>query len=225
LPKEFRDAEQGELPGVLVTDLERFFVHLVRAVAAGDRARLGKPLFLADIRNSILPYRANRRALELESSEDYELVLMRFCAGEGGFARTGPDEVRDEFVQELASPNPNLTIVQQHENAVVHLDSKAVAKALDPNPELAYAPQDHRPSSVKAGPTPASKEKRVDRGEQLSHCIHCGGALPAGRVVKFCPQCGQDLTRPRCSECNTELEPAWRHCVNCGTPTNDRPIP
>jgi predicted RNA-binding Zn-ribbon protein involved in translation (DUF1610 family) len=208
-----------------VTDLERFFLQLVRKVAADDRARLGKPLFLSDIRNSILPYRANRRALELESSEDYELVLMRFCAGEGGFARTGPDEVRDEFVRELASPNPNLTIVQQHENAVIHLDPKAVAKALDPSPDLAYAPLEDRRRSVKAGPPPASKDNRVDGGNVVSRCSRCGDALPAGRVVKFCPQCGQDLTRIRCPECSTELEPAWRHCVNCGAPANDRPIP
>jgi hypothetical protein len=217
-----------------VIDLERFFVQLVRNLAASDRARLAKPLLLVDIRNSILPYRANRRALQLESSEDYELVLMRFCAGEGGFARTGPDEVRDEFIKELASPNPDLTIVRQHENAVVHLDSKAVAKALDPQPELAYAPQERLSRSEEAKPTPAPKPKRGSReprpaaseldeaGERASSCNRCGGALPADRVVNFCPQCGQNLTRTRCSECKTELEPAWRHCVNCGAPVTDQ---
>jgi hypothetical protein len=221
----------------VVTDLERFFVQLVRNVAAGDRARLEKPMFLVDIRSSILPYRANRRALQLESSEDYELVLMRFCAGEGGFARTGPDEVRDEFVKELASPNPDLTLVQRHENAVIHLDPKAVAKALNPEPEPAYAPREHRYQPKDVRPTSDSTPKAGLRerrpavseqgkaGDKATSCTHCGGELPAGRVVKFCPQCGQDLTRTRCSECNTELEPAWRHCVNCGAPANDRPIP
>lgn len=214
-------------------DLERFFVQLVRNIAAGDRTRLGKPLLLVDIRNSILPYRANRRALQLESSEDYELVLMRFCAGEGGFARTGPDEVRDEFVKELGSSNPDLTIVQQHEDAVVHLDSKAVAKALDPQPELAYAPQEPLSPSEEAKPTPTPKPKRGSReprpaaserdetGERASSCSRCGGALPAGRVVNFCPQCGQNLTRVQCPECKTELDRGWRHCVNCGATLHD----
>jgi hypothetical protein len=217
----------------LPNDLERFFVQLVRNIAAGDRTRLGKPLLLVDIRNSILPYRANRRALQLDSSEDYELVLMRFCAGEGGFARTGPDEVRDEFVKELGSPNPDLTIVQQHEDAVVHLDSKAVAKALDPQPELAYAPQEHLSPSEEAKPTPAPKPKRGSReprpaaserdeaGDRASSCNRCGGALPAGRVVNFCPQCGQNLTRVQCPECKTELDRGWRHCVNCGASLHD----
>lgn len=212
-----------------MTDLERFFAQLVRNLAAGDRTRLGKPLLLADIRNSILPYRANRRALQLESSEDYELVLMRVCAGEGGFARTGPDEVRDEFVRELGSPNPDLTIVGRHEDAVVHLDPKAVAKALDLKPELAYAPPEPvapagtdetaapaRPSKARTSPPrkAAPPPKPVETGE--TRCPRCGIGLPAGRAVNFCPECGQNLTRPRCSECETELEPAWRHCVNCG---------
>ncbi len=78
-------------------DLERFFRQIVRNLAATDPARLRRPLPLIEIRESIVPYRANRRALQLESSEDYELVLMRLCAGEGGFARTEPAEVRAEF--------------------------------------------------------------------------------------------------------------------------------
>jgi double zinc ribbon protein len=206
-----------------MTDLERFFVQLVRNVAAGDRTRLGKPLLLVDIRNSILPYRANRRELQLESSEDYELILMRLCTGEAGFARTGPDEVHDEFKKELESPNPDLTIVQRHENAVVHLDPKSVAKVLDPNPELAYAPQEHRSPAKETKPAPESKPKRGSREpEPASRCSRCGGALPTGRVVNFCPQCGQDLTRTRCPECKTELEPGWLHCVNCGAAVGER---
>lgn len=216
-----------------MNDLERFFVQLVRNLAARDRTRLGKPLLLAEIRNSILPYRANRRALQLESSEDYELVLMRLCVGEGGFARTGPDEVHDAFMTQLGSPNPDLTIVQQYENAVVHLDPKAVAKALDPQPELAYAPRppvsgaDQVEKSVGRSSKAASSKARKaalpdDRAKDVpSRCSRCRGSLPAGRVVNFCPHCGHDLTRTRCPECSTELEPGWRHCVNCGTAVPD----
>jgi hypothetical protein len=211
----------------VVTDLERFFVQLVRNLAASDRARLAKPLLLVDIRNSILPYRANRRALQLESSEDYELVLMRLCAGEGGFARTGPDEVRDEFMREVGSPNPDLTMVQQHENAVVHLDAKAIAKALDPHPELAYAPQEpgsqtedlEHPvasSSDEPSPRPGKTTSTSHIENDSSRCSRCGAGLPADRVVNFCPQCGQSLKRMHCPECKTELERGWRHCVACG---------
>jgi Double zinc ribbon len=199
-----------------VNDLERFFTQLVRNVAADDRTRLGKPLLLGEIRNSIVPYRANRRALELESSEDYELVLMRLCAGEGGLARTGPDEVGDEFRKEVASPNPDLTLAERHEKAIVHLDPRFVAKALDPKPHLAYAPREQAASSPESPVVSKVKRASPKPPTKPQQCRRCGGALPAGRVVNFCPQCGQDLTRAHCAECQTELEPGWRHCVNCG---------
>jgi hypothetical protein len=197
-----------------VTDVERLFRQLVANLGATQPARLRQPLLLADIRRTIVPYRANRRALQMESSEDYEVALMRLCAGEGGFARTGPDEVRDEFQREIGSPNPDLTLVEQRESAVVHLDPNAVRRVMSSNPELAYAPPANdrvaEPPAPSAPPSPVAAEKTA------SHCPRCGRALPVRRVINFCPDCGQNLARRRCPQCQTELEPGWRHCVNCG---------
>jgi predicted amidophosphoribosyltransferase len=47
-------------------------------------------------------------------------------------------------------------------------------------------------------------------------CLYCGGSLPTGRTVNFCPHCGQSQTQILCPECRSEVEPGWRHCVNCG---------
>ena len=47
-------------------------------------------------------------------------------------------------------------------------------------------------------------------------CIYCGGSLPTHRPVNFCPHCGQSQTQILCPECRSEVEPGWRHCVNCG---------
>ena len=80
-----------------MTDLERFFRQLVANLAASDPSRLHHPLPLEEILGSIVPYRSNRRALHLESSEDYELVLLRLAAGEGGFVRTEPEEARKKL--------------------------------------------------------------------------------------------------------------------------------
>src|SRR5512133_2722292 len=108
-----------------MTDLERLVRQLVDNLSTIDPARLRQPVTLADIRETIVPYRANRRALQLESSEDYELALMRLCAGEGGFARTEAEEIAKEFADELASPNPDLTLIRRREKAVLILDSRA----------------------------------------------------------------------------------------------------
>ena len=212
-----------------VTDLERFFRQIVLNLAATDPARLHRPLPLTDLRDIIVPYRANRRALQLESSEDYELVLMRLCAGEGGFARTEPDEVRAEFEAEVRSSNPDLDIVHRYENAVVSLDPKPIAQALDHQPGLAFAPPDHSDQSMDEEGTAAllpglapiesagpSAQSAGVSGTRIHQCELCWHALPAGRVVNFCPHCGASQLLTRCPSCQSETEAGWRHCVSCG---------
>jgi predicted RNA-binding Zn-ribbon protein involved in translation (DUF1610 family) len=209
-----------------VSDLERFFAQLVRNLAALNPARLRQPLTLAEIRESIIPYRANRRVLGLESSEDYELIVIRLCAGEGGFAITEPEEAHADFVKEVGSPNPDLTIVERHRKAVVGLAPQAVARALDPKPELAYAPWEEQVSQAEQArktEAAAAESKTVSSPGQVNdralRCTHCGATLPVGRVVNFCPKCGQ--SQLRCPKCNTELERGWRHCVGCGAALGD----
>jgi hypothetical protein len=210
-----------------LTDLERFFRQIVRNLAATDPARLHRPLPLTDVRESIVPYRANRRALQLESSEDYELVLMRLCAGEGGFARTEPDELRDRFAAEVRSSNPDLDLVQRHENAVLSLEPKALALALNPQQGLAFAPPGgvareavvERPAAPPELPqleSDGSVESPPARDRLAAQCVLCGRRLPTGRAVNFCPHCGGSQLLARCPGCQSETEPGWRHCVSCG---------
>jgi hypothetical protein len=209
-----------------VTELERFFRRLVGNLASTDPARLHRPIPLEDVRASIVPYRANRRALGLESSEDYELVLLRLLAGEGGFVRAEPEEARARFAAELRSPNPDLTLLDAVEHVVLTLRSEPLARALGPEPESVYAPP-----AAAAAPLPASPASDVPEFPELDeptdpgaqpeepvppHCLYCGGALPGHRAVNFCPHCGQSQTVALCTHCQGELEPGWRHCVNCG---------
>jgi predicted RNA-binding Zn-ribbon protein involved in translation (DUF1610 family) len=198
-----------------VSDLERFFAQLVRNLAAINPDRLRQPLTLAEIRESIVPYRANRRALQLESSEDYELIVMRLCAGEGGFAITEPEEAHADFVNELESSNPDLTIVERHRKAVLALEPRSVARALDPKPELAYAPWEEQVSHAETRKAEAdAAEKLPPAQDGTLRCTHCGAGLPSGKVVNYCPKCGQ--SQLRCPKCKAELERGWRHCVGCG---------
>jgi predicted RNA-binding Zn-ribbon protein involved in translation (DUF1610 family) len=208
-----------------VEDLSRFFRQIVRNLAATDPAGLRRPLPLGEIRRTILPYRANRRALQLETSEDYELVLIRLCAGEGGFARTEPDDVQAEFAAEAQNSNPDLTIVHRHEKAVVILNEGQLVRALDPARDLAFAPSDQRfapPNPREAVPLPdrpapvKAVSKPSAKPPSPAICRVCSGKLPPGRSVKFCPHCGESQVLTRCPECQTELEAAWRHCVTCG---------
>lgn len=47
-------------------------------------------------------------------------------------------------------------------------------------------------------------------------CRYCGGGLPEGRRVTFCPSCGHNLTVQHCPACSTELEVGWTFCITCG---------
>jgi hypothetical protein len=153
---------------------------------------------------------------------------MRLCAGEGGFAITEPQDVQELFGAEVRSTNPDLGLLQLHENAVVSLRSGRVAEALNPAPDLAYAP----PGTIQAPTIEAAMahELGVREVEPLlddslpddfpSHCGRCAGVLPPNRVVNFCPNCGADQATARCPSCQGNVETGWRYCVTCGTSLN-----
>jgi hypothetical protein len=55
-------------------------------------------------------------------------------------------------------------------------------------------------------------------------CPACDAVLPIGREAIFCPFCGHRVGVPQCTQCGTNLEPAWRHCITCGKPTGPKPV-
>lgn len=217
-----------------MTDLERFFRRLVENLAGTDPARLHRPLPLDDVLQTVVPYRTNRRALELESSEEYELVLMRLCAGEGGLVRTEPEEARVRFAEELRSANPDLAVLHSFESVLVTLRPEPLARALGPAP-VEYAPPEAEAAmegepagglEIPALPDfpdldplaePDPDPETVPDPEPPTRCPYCGGRLPAGREVNFCPHCGQGQVLMLCPSCRSEIEPGWKHCVNCGS--------
>ena len=248
-----------------MTDVERFFRRLVVNLAASDPARLHHPIPLDDILQSIVPYRSNRRALDVETSEDYEMLLLRLCAGEQNLVRTEPEEVRVEFAAEVESPNPDLDVLRRFESVAVSLRSEPLARALeftDRTPdagrsdEHGYAGEEidtdeneaDEIEEVDEAGLPDLVASEVDIAEDLDsdqdlparaadqlealealddeplpdgvpdalRCLYCGEALPTDRAVRFCPHCGQRQTPPECPRCHSGVDPAWRHCVNCG---------
>jgi hypothetical protein len=226
-----------------LTDLERFFRRLVDNLIAIDPARLHRPLELADIAQTVVPYRTNRRALELSSNEDYDMVLLRLCAGEGGFVRTEPAELSEAFAAQASSVNPDLSILRDLGDTQLYLATEQLAYALGPEPGAAYAPPDEddldEPAPTTrppAAPTldavrwprptiePVAPYELVtddiepvgEPAERTGRCSYCGGALPTNRSVNFCPHCGESQSFTRCPACQAEVELGWKHCIGCG---------
>jgi len=199
-------------------NLERLFRQIVLNLAAKDPGGLRRALSLAEVRDGVVPYRANRRALGIETSEDYELALLRLYAGEAGLGRTAPAEARAELAGELSRPHPDLAILQQHETTTIRLDPAAVERILDPEPNLRFAPRNAASSPEPSAPRKRGRGKPEIRPADapISCCTRCSAALPSGRPVNFCPQCGQNLAVRHCPECDTKLEVTWKHCISCG---------
>ena len=148
---------------------------------------------------------------------------MQLCAGEGGFAITEPEDVQERFGAEVRSTNPDLGLLQLHENAVVSLRAGPVAEALNPAPDLAFAPPGTIQHARVHEPRLPETEPLLDDSLPLdipSHCGRCAAVLPPNRVVNFCPNCGADQATARCPACQANVEPGWRHCITCGVSLN-----
>ncbi len=47
-------------------------------------------------------------------------------------------------------------------------------------------------------------------------CWSCDTALPIGRTINFCVECGADQRQPQCASCGATVERHWKHCPECG---------
>ena len=229
-----------------MTDLHRLFRRLVDGLIAIDPARLHRPLTVAELVRSVVPYRTSRAALGLDSSEDYDLLILRLLSGEGGYVEVRPAEVAARAATELAGTNPDPALLREFGGTEVTLATARLAQALGPGPDAAWAPPeqvdseqtldtlegdtdtDEDPGVMETGRVPWTVDAVIGgRGgviplntgavpDEGTRCGYCGGLLPAGRQVNFCPHCGQSQTFIRCSECGNEVEFGWKHCVACG---------
>lgn len=128
--------------------------------------------------------------------------------------RPTPESARTVSDRTPGSPVEQATIASR---PTQELETPAEARPVVPAPaEPAKAqvaipePPSPAPSSMPpARPAPI----KVTAG---AACRYCGGGLPEGRSVVFCPSCGHNLTIKHCPACNTELEVGWKFCVTCG---------
>ncbi len=231
-----------------MTDLHRLFRRLVDGLIAIDPARLHRPLTVAEMVRTVVPYRTSRAALGLDSSEDYDLLILRLLSGEGGYVEVRPAEVAARAAAELAGPNPDPALLREFGGTEVTLATARLAQALGPGPDATWAPpeaveseqtlegdtdSDEDPGVIETGRVPWTVDAMTGgRGgviplhtgavpDEGTRCGYCGGLLPAGRQVNFCPHCGQSQTFIRCSECGNEVEFGWKHCVACGASVGD----
>ena len=225
-------------------ELTRFARRLVEQLTASKEG-VNRAVPIGLIREKILPYRTHRRALMLDSVEDYETVLLRLAAGERGFVRTLPPAAAKRCQDELAGANPDLGLLDELADSTIQITSLAAAQIVGDEEEVALSeakgavsaeapvpsapprPQGDKPQSrrtaevASVAPRPREDHPPPPVPSGAGECRHCHHVMPAGRTVVFCPWCGGRLIPFTCARCQTELDSEWRHCITCGAPVKD----
>lgn len=121
-----------------MTDLERLVKKLVEVLLTRDPTGVHRPVTIADLRHQILPYRTHRAALGIMSVEDYELLILRLVAEEGEYVRTNPPSASERAKKELATPNPNIDLVDEFGAVTIQIGAPSLARIaeLDPGPRI-----------------------------------------------------------------------------------------
>ena len=108
-------------------ELDRLYRLLVDTIKSQQPELLARPFEVADIYQSILPYRLHRRALGMETNSDYEMTLLRLLSGERGYM-IGDEEMQDALRRELATPNPEPGAFRSYAQSHVGLAGDALRR-------------------------------------------------------------------------------------------------
>ncbi len=189
--------------------VDRMFQVLVAALRKTNPALLTSPFTVADVHQHIIPYRHFRHELGLPSNHEYELTLMSLLSGERGYLDVD-ERLRDALRIELASSTPEPSRVRDFADAQVSLNVAALGDPGHSAPAASSAA-----ASKQAGASTATPVSSPSQGAGGT-CRYCGGELPTGRALNYCPHCGQNLQVHHCPACGAELESGWRFCVACG---------
>lgn len=210
----------------MVDDLDRLFRHLVLALAQSSPERLDRSFQVAELYQSLVPYRQHRSALGFHSHQDYEMAILRLLAGEKGYATVEPPEVQEALAQEAQAINPDTGAFREYAAARVRLDRSAVAAILNAGPGYepaapAVAASDFSSRSpTREGAEPKAPFQPVHQplpSPRPAQCTYCSSPLPVARKAVYCPSCGVNLSFPECRRCGAQLEPGWRYCIECGS--------
>jgi predicted RNA-binding Zn-ribbon protein involved in translation (DUF1610 family) len=119
---------------------------------------------VSEVRFTILPYRTHRRALELDSVEDYETILLRLAAEERGYVVTVPAAAAERCRKELAEPNPDLCVLDEIGEAMLHMTPVVALRVVADEP-AAGAPAPRAPEKPAPAPAPPPPKARAPAPE------------------------------------------------------------
>jgi hypothetical protein len=112
----------------------------VRTIRSRFPQYLAQPFDVAELYQTVLPYRHHRRELGLETNDDYEITLTELLTGARGYLIVD-DQMRDALNKELTATNPDPSAFKQFARARVALSPSAL-RSLDAGPSVDPASPD-----------------------------------------------------------------------------------
>ena len=216
-------------------EIDRIFRLLVETIRSQEPELLSRPFEVADLYQSLLPYRLHRRELGLDTNSDYEMALLRLLSGERGYL-VGDDEMQEALRRELTTPNPDPGAFRAYAMSHVSLAADAVrrleqgaTRASAPAPAAAPS-RGGQPLSAPASPRPASPSSAAGpviapmRSPVSSPSLQSTMAAPprsttAEALGGRCRYCSGVLPQGRrltyCPHCGQNL--TVQHCPACNT--------
>jgi len=196
--------------------------HLVRVIRSRFPQHLAQPFTVADLNQTILPYRLHRRELGLDTNDDYEITLTELVSGSRDYLIVD-DQLRDTLGAALAEVNPDPSAFKQFAQAVVALSPSALrsldigldesAAAPPASPPAAPPPPARPPASPPRPAAEAASRAPTPKATPAAMPTPTTTTKTSGGVRVVVPQAGD-----RCRSCSEPL-PTGRpitFCPHCG---------
>ncbi|MBC7842126.1 MAG: hypothetical protein H7099_07430 [Gemmatimonadaceae bacterium] len=116
--------------------LDRIFDRLVRTLSAGGPDQFRAPFTVAEIVQSLVPYRTYRNELGVDTLQDYEHAVLEMLAGERGWLVCDPDTVA-VIKKELSSPDPDTGLLRRLQTVEVRMGAIRMPVAGEPRAPIA----------------------------------------------------------------------------------------
>ena len=100
--------------------LDHIFDRLARTLSAGGPDQFRAPFTVAEIVQSLVPYRTYRNELGVDTLQDYEHAILEMLAGEHGWLVCDPDTVA-VIRKELSSPDPDTGLLRRLQTVEVRM--------------------------------------------------------------------------------------------------------
>jgi hypothetical protein len=205
-------------------DLDRLAFRVARTVRTTYPHLMEHGFTLSDLEERLAPYPEARREMASAGPDGYELTVLRLLAGERGYLAAEP-ELQEACRRALQMASPTVSIVRTWARSTLTLRNPALSLGNErASGSHERAVSQSQPAVIAQTSTsdvffdaPAPSSSDADHCD----CHFCGGTLPNGRAITYCPYCGLDLTVRHCPACSTELERSWRFCVTCGRQADD----